>query len=291
VQQVTGQTRDPAPSRWAYRLHRMWLTPAVRFMVRRGLPVLALGLALGWYFGDADRRDALRAGLAEIRHSIEQRPEFMVAVMRIEGASPELSEDIREILPIDFPVSSFDLDLGHMKAEVEGLDAVARAELRVVGGGILELAVTERVPAIVWRSRDGLELLDRGGHRVSGLARRADRPDLPLVAGDGADGAVPEALEILAAAGALGERLRGLVRMGERRWDLVLDQDQRIMLPESGAVAALERVMALNDAQDLLQRDFVAIDMRDGRRPTLRLSADALRELRRIKGLDDGEDA
>ncbi len=283
--------RDPAPSRWAYRIERMWLTPFYRALLRKGLPVAVIAGGAAWYLGDADRLDALRGHVAEIRRSIEQRPEFMVDLMRIEGASPELSADIREILPVDFPVSSFDLELDHMREQVAGLDAVAGAELRVVAGGVLEVSVDERLPAVVWRSREGLELLDEGGHRVAAIPARDARPDLPLVAGDGADRVVAEALQVLAAATPIGDRVRGLTRMGERRWDLVLDRDQRIMLPERNPVAALERVIALDDAQDVLARDVSVVDMRDGRRPTLRLSGKALEELRRFRSLDDGEDA
>lgn len=283
--------RDPAPSRWAYRIERMWLTPFYRALLRKGLPVAVIAGGAAWYLGDADRLDALRGHVAEIRRSIEQRPEFMVDLMRIEGASPELSADIREILPVDFPVSSFDLELDHMREQVAGLDAVAGAELRVVAGGVLEVSVDERLPAVVWRSREGLELLDEGGHRVAAIPARDARPDLPLVAGDGADRVVAEALQVLAAATPIGDRVRGLTRMGERRWDVVLDRDQRIMLPERNPVAALERVIALDDAQDVLARDVSVVDMRDGRRPTLRLSGKALEELRRFRSLDDGEDA
>ena len=40
---------------------------------------------------------------------------------------------------------------------------------------------------------------------------------------DGADLAAGEALEIFAAAQSILPRVRGLVRMGERRWDIVLE--------------------------------------------------------------------
>lgn len=76
--------------------------------------------------------------------------------------------------------------------------------------------------------------------------------------------------------------------MGERRWDVVLDNGQRILLPEEGAVAALERVMALAQAEDMLGRDVTVIDMRYGARPTLRLSPGALDELRRVHEIETG---
>ncbi|MFZ1479702.1 MAG: cell division protein FtsQ/DivIB, partial [Paracoccaceae bacterium] len=80
-----------------------------------------------------------------------------------------------------------------------------------------------------------------------------------------------------------------LVRMGERRWDLVLDRDQRILLPSDNPVRALERLLALDHAQDILARDLMAIDLRNDARPTLRLTPFALNDLRRSQGIDTVE--
>ncbi|GGE47279.1 cell division protein FtsQ/DivIB [Actibacterium pelagium] len=271
--------RDPAPSRLSYRLHRLWLTPLFRFFMRSGMPVIVVALAAWAYLANEERRDALMLSLSEIRQSIEDRPEFMVKLMAIDGASTELGQDIREVLPVDFPVSSFDLDLDEMHRTISGLDAVAKADLRVRPGGILQITVTEREPAIVWRVHDQLELLDATGHRVAPLETRGDRPDLPLIAGIGADRYVGEALELYAAAGPLQPRIRGLMRVGERRWTVVLDQNQMILLPEKGAVTALLRVEALHTAEDMLARDVRAVDMRQPGRPTLRLSQPAAQDL------------
>jgi cell division protein FtsQ len=102
---------------------------------------------------------------------------------------------------------------------------------------------------------------------------------------------VPEALDLLAEAEAVAPRIRGLVRMGERRWDLVLDRDQVIRLPEADPVAALRRVMALHKAEALLDRDLHSVDLRDPRRPALGLSPYAKSELERLRMAVQGEDA
>lgn len=267
--------RDPAPSRWAWRAERLWLTPGVRRGVTFGLP-LVLGVAvLGAWLAKPATRAELAAAKAVVVRSIADRPEFRVALMAIDGASPALDADIREVLALDFPLSSFDLDLPGLRAVVLGLDAVEAAEMRIRPGGILAVSVTERRPAVIWRSDEGLELLDAGGHRVAPLAARAERPDLVVVAGEGAELAVGEALALVEAAGPVAGRVRGLVRMGERRWDLVLDRGQRILLPEAGAVAALERVVALDQAEDMLARDIALVDMRNPARPTVRLASRA----------------
>lgn len=280
--------RDPAPSRLTYRLQRLWLTPLFRRALLRGLPVaLLLAVPAAW-LADADRRAALAAQIADIRRQVETRPEFMVKLMAVEGASPGVDADIRAELPLDFPVSSFDLDLHRMRRSVEALDAVKTAQMRVRPGGILELEVVERVPAVVWRGPAGLELVDAQGHRVAALAGRGLRPDLPLIAGMGADRAVAEALQLIAAAAPIEDRLRGLERMGERRWDVVLDRDQRILLPAQDAVAALERVIALDGVSDMLGRDILSVDLRNPDRPTVRLAPDAVEEFRKIRRLQSG---
>lgn len=288
MQQMSTRS-DPAPSRLRYRLHRLMLTPLFRRFLRVGVPFcLTFGLAAG-YLSDAQNRDVLRLWVADLRHQIETRPEFMLRLMAVEGASDSVAEEIREIFPFALPVSSFDVDLDDVRGLVEGLPAVARAEVRIRQGGVLEVRVEERRPAAVWRMDGGLAVLDATGVRIGQIVARSERPGLPVVSGAGADSAVGEALRIRHAAAPLGERFRGLVRVGQRRWDVVLDRDQRIMLPENHPVQALERVIALSDAQDLMARDVAVVDMRLEARPTVRMKQDALEQWWRVRRMMAGK--
>lgn len=286
MQPLDHPRRDPAPSRLSYRMTRWMLTPGIRLGLRIGVPFcLTFALASG-FLSDPQRRDALNLFIAELRTSIQERPEFMVRLMAIDGAGSSLAEDIREVVGLDFPISSFDLDLEQLRETILELDPVQTASVRIRPGGVLQVDVTERRPAVIWRSRDGLELRDRTGARVDDLAHRQDRPDLPLIAGDGAERAIPEALALFAAA-PLADRLRGLVRVGERRWDVVLDRDQRILLPAENPVRTLERVIALGEVEDLLARDVAVVDMRLADRPTVRMTKAAIQQwwqIRKING-------
>lgn len=275
---------DPAPSRLSYRLQRLMLTPLYRRLLRVGLPILAVvGLTAG-YLADETRRAALTGQISEIRRQIETRPEFMVSLLSVEGASPGVEEDIREIFPYDLPASSFDLDLDAIRRMIEDLPAVASAALQIRQGGVLVADVAERAPVALWRSRDGLFVVDVEGVTIGVAESRAARPDLPVIAGEGAAERVPEALDVLRTAAALGRDLRGLVRVGERRWDLVLADGRRILLPEAEPERALERAIVLDAAQEMLERDIVAVDMRIAARPTLRLNENAVAEWWRITG-------
>ncbi|WP_424984670.1 cell division protein FtsQ/DivIB [Microbulbifer sp. S227A] len=286
MQPVTPAPRDPAPSRMRYRMQRWMLTPGIRTALRIGVPLVVVLGAAGGFLADQERRDALMLKFSELRASIEERPEFMVGLMAIDGASPGLSDDIREAVPLDFPVSSFDLDLEQIRTEIAGLDPVRNASVRIRPGGVLQVDVIARKPAVIWRTRNGVELLDRTGAHIDLIGSRLEYPDLAVIAGEGADAVVPEALALIDAAEPLGDRLRGLVRVGERRWDVVLDRDQRILLPPDRPVRALERVIALSQAQDMLERDVAVVDLRLESRPTLRMTSDAVENWWRIREIN-----
>ena len=279
---------DPAPSRWAYRLERLMLTPLFRKVLRVGAPLAACVAVGAIYLSDEARRDALALKVAEVRHEIETRPEFMVQLLAVDGASTSVEEDIREIFPFDLPVSSFELELEQVREMIVGLPAVADADVRLRQGGVLVAEVSEREPVAVWRTRDGLVVVDAEGVGLADLRHRSDRADLPVIAGEGADSVVSEALRILKAAAPLADDMRGLVRMGERRWDVVMQRGQRIMLPEAEPVRALERVIVLNEVQDMLARDLVAVDMRLAARPTIRMNEAATEEWWRITKISSG---
>ncbi|MFK7753323.1 MAG: cell division protein FtsQ/DivIB [Sedimentitalea sp.] len=280
------KSHDPAPSRWRYRLQRWMLTPTVRIALRAGVPFALVFIGTSAYLADDTRRQAITASIADMRASIQERPEFMVSLMAIDGAGPALSQDIREVVPLDFPVSSFDLDLTQIRKVISELHPVKSATVRVRPGGVLQIDVLERQPVLVWRNRNGIALLDDTGAFIDTLPSRVTRADLPLIVGEGAHHHVTQALALIAAARPLGDRLRGLVRIGARRWDVVLDRDQRILLPVDGAVHALERVIALSEAHEMLERDVAVIDMRLSARPTLRMSSDAVSDWWRIRELN-----
>lgn len=290
MQSLMPHRRDPAPSRLAYRVHRMMLTPGFRRFLRLGVPALVLAAVVGGYLADETRRQGLVAGAEDLRRQIAERPEFMVRLMAVEGASIEVTDAIREAVQIEFPLSSFDIDLADVHARVMTFEAVESAKVHVRSGGILAVEVVERMPVALWREGGTLYLIDVDGRRVATVAQRGDRPDLPLLAGPGAERAVPEAQALLAAAEPIEPRIRGLLRVGERRWDLVLDRDQRVLLPEGNAIAAIERVIALDQAQDLFEREISLVDMRNPDRPTVRVTPSGIAAMSQINDVTVGAD-
>ena len=298
--------RGPGPSRLAYRLARIWK----KAWVRRALllaPVICLALVAGriatspavaaWV---EDRRQAVVAALSS-------RPEFAVRGFRVTGASEPLERAIGAVVQLPPGASSLTLDVAAIQARIARLGPVRSAGVKLGSDGMLRIAIDERIAEALWRpgsggegnekdeedgksGKDSLLLVDRDGVAIGPASQRAGYPGLPVVIGDGAPAAMAEALALFRAVPELQPRLRALVRVGERRWNLALDRGLTIMLPEQGAEPALGRIMALHYGEELLDRQLAVIDMRLGDRPTLRMSPRALEtyRLRDAAGDDPG---
>ena len=276
---------DPAPSLFSYRMQRLWLTPVFRALVRVGLPFFGM-VMLGWMFmSKVENRDYLNGLIHEAQGAVKNQPVHLLQTLTIEGASPLLKDEIRAHFGDLFPISAFELDFESMRVWIESIASVKRATLITSVGGLLSVQVTEIEPEFMWRNALGLHLVSSTGELLRTVSRRSDFAYLPLIAGDGAALALAEARELIMTADPISDRLRGLVRIGERRWDVVLSDNQTIALPEENPELVLAQVIVLSLAQGLFERDILLMDFRNPRRPTLRLRPQALAGLKQSKSV------
>jgi len=289
VPALVAQRRDPAPSKIKYRLQRLWLRKYVRPVVQIWVPFLIVSLVIFLMSGNAGVRGYLQQKYENIRTTIAARPELMINNISIPVGSADLARQINGVIDVALPVSALDVNLEMLRQVVQNLSAVKSATVQLDGEGGLEIRIVERIPKFVWRNGNRIFLLDETGVRVAEVPRRSVRADLPLIIGAGADVAIAEAQILFQMAAPLEERLRAIVRVGERRWDMVLDGDQTIKLPEFGSEQALRLVVALQAAEKLMDWNLSIVDMRDPNRPIIRLNDDALNELRRRREAALGE--
>ncbi len=287
------QRRGPGPSKLIYRLRRAWAKPIVRNVMLVYLPLVALAV-IGWRVAANDAmRGSIEKKISVLVERFAARPEFAVKGVSVTGGSPELNADVKRTVGVVPGMSSLKLDVEQIRTRIEALGAVERATVQFDPQGALRIAVVERIPAALYRRPDGsLVMLDGGGVEIGPSGPRADHPKLPVLLGEGAAERVPEALELLTAAAEIAPRLRALVRVGERRWDVVLDRDMVIKLPQEDAVDALSRVMALHYGEELLDRGVLVVDMRVPDRPALQMSPEAAEtyQIRKAVALLGGKD-
>ena len=262
--------RDPAPSRLGYKFSRWMLSPFIKKSVFFGMPLIILLLPVFIFLKDQNNKNLVEEIVLDFYRKIIERPEFMLSALSIQGSSDSLNAEIREILGLNFPISSFDLDLADLRNRVLSLPPVETAEVRLDGGSILHVKVKEKVPALLLKDDTGIHVLNKNGDYISSLLSTEYGSKLPMITGEGAQKAAAEAFILFSALYDKLEEVRGLVLVGGRRWNIVLKSGQVIMLPEKKSEQAVQKILILDKAEKILSRDIAVFDFRLPYRITLR---------------------
>jgi cell division protein FtsQ len=148
--------------------------------------------------------------------------------------------------------------------------------------GTLYVRLVERKPLALWQHGGKIELIDRAGAviPVTPLDRFAK---LPMVVGEGAAAHAAELIDMLASEPDLAVRVTAAIRVGDRRWNLRIDNAIDVLLPAEEAAGAWAQLARLERSSALLQRDVQTIDIRLPDRLVLRVSPDPPREAPMLK--------
>lgn len=191
--------------------------------------------------------------------------------IRVEGAVETSSEDIMRAVGVPDTVSVAGVSSKMARERLVALPWVADAALAKEYPNTLVVTLTERTAAARWRVGPRTLLVDDAGRPIA----ESDGRSLPLLVGEGADGAVDNGLALLAAAPEMARQFKALVRIGSRRWDAVTHRNVTVQLPADGALDALDRLAMLQATEQLLDKDLVSIDLRVPDRVALRLTTEA----------------
>ena len=173
--------------------------------------------------------------------------------------------EIFEALDLRRSRTMLSFDSQSAQARLAELPWIARASIERVFPDRLEVRVWERTPVAIWRRSERSYLIDENGRTLAPAAAET-MPTLPRVAGEGADGATPGLLMLLAGSPELKARLAYAERIGGRRWTLRLKSGGAIHLPVEGEAQALAKAVAVL-ASGLPRAE---IDVRAPSRPIVR---------------------
>lgn len=133
----------------------------------------------------------------------------------------------------------------------------------------LVVHIIERQPAAVWQEKGQLTLIDATGEPLQRIS--ADElPELPRVIGEGANWQTPAYRALLDAAPALRPLVKAATWVGNRRWNIVFQTGETLLLPEENPEKALVKFAELDGAQVLLGKGWLRFDMRDPTRFAVR---------------------
>jgi cell division protein FtsQ len=219
------------------------------------LGVIGAGAGLVHMFGQGE---SFRERVGNATAALGLRVRDVVIEGRQKTPEPLLRAAIG-VAPGD-PILSF--SVADARTRIETIRWVQSASVTRRLPDTILVSLVERRPFAVWQHDGKFVLIDRDGQLVTDSDVGAFASELPLVVGEGAPVAAAALIDALAAQPAIQARVTAAVRVGERRWNLRLNNGTDVLLPEGAEAPALARLAELQSAHALLDRPLQALDLR-----------------------------
>lgn len=243
---------------------RMILTMTVTLL----LGSAAFGVVRGGHLGDVTQ------ALADARNAAANAAGFRITSVAINGRSQLSQDEILAIGGVNGRSSLLFLNAATVRDQLKASPWIADATVLKLYPGHLQIDVTERKAFALWQKDGQLSVIaDDGAVLEPYVTRRFT--SLPLAVGVGAASRAKDFLDLVAQYPSLRPRVKAIVYVGERRWNLRLDNGMDVRLPEHDVGRALARLVRLDKDNQLLSRDITEVDLRLAGRVTVRLSEDA----------------
>ena len=243
-----------------------------------GIPVLILAGIFGSI--QLNRSPLGQSLLQSAADSIVQSTGLLgltVADITVEGRETTNRETILAALGAGPGTPILAVNPTRAKEQLEALPWVRTAVIERRLPHTLYVRLVERKPLALWQHGGKLDLIDREGGVIP-VARLDQFAKLPMVVGDGAASHATELLEMLASDPDLAARVTAAVRVGDRRWNLRIDNAIDVLLPADEAASAWSQLARLERSSAILKRDVQTIDLRLPDRLVLRISPEPPKE-------------
>lgn len=243
-----------------------------RFGLIATLALLAGSAAFGAVRGG--HVEAITTAVSDARNAAANAVGFRITEVGITGRKQLTYDEVLAIGGVTGRSSLLFLDAATVRDRLKASPWIADATVLKLYPGHLQIDLTERKPFALWQQDGALSVIAEDGAVLEPwVSRRFAR--LPLVVGKGAETRAKDFLNLLGQYPQVRAAVRAIVLVGERRWNLRLNDGLDVRLPEQGIEEALDQLSRLDREDHLFSRDITAIDLRLPDRITVRLSDDA----------------
>ncbi len=202
---------------------------------------------------------------------------FKIEDVEINGVKEVSRIDVLTNIDLGVERSLFSFDVHAARKALRKLPWIAEARVAKAYPDRVIINIVEKSAFAVWQNNGELWLIERDGKKIVPFEERF--AGLPLVVGAGAAEKSAEFLAMIGRHPVLAERVTAHVRIGERRWNLVMDTGVTVKLPEGREAAELGELARIEAEGALMSRDIGEIDMRVADRLVVRLTPEAAARL------------
>ena len=243
---------------------------------RTGLIATALLLAASTGLGivKGGHLEAFTASVSDTRNALANSAGFRITSVAINGRKQLTQDEVLAIGGVNGRSSLLFLDAASVREKLKASAWISEATVLKLYPGQLRIDITERMPFALWQRDGRLSVISEDGAVLEGYV--APRfLNLPLVVGKGAETRAKDFLALLARYPQVSAVTKAVVFVGERRWNLRINDGLDVRLPESDVGNALLTLSNLDHDEHLFAKDIVTIDLRLPDRLVVQLSDDA----------------
>lgn len=188
---------------------------------------------------------------------------FVVEQVDVMGEGRLNERDIRLAAQIQTGSYFFGVDLDAARDRTENLPWVDRAVVRRLWPNRIVVQVVETAPYAMWQNEGELHLLSKSGAPIVPVKQANSIPSsLKIYVGPDAPAHARAIEKKLIDHDEIWSRVESLVQFPSGRWDLHMNNEIIVRLPEGHVEAAVNRLAALDRETFILSRDVGVIDLR-----------------------------
>jgi cell division protein FtsQ len=218
--------------------------------------------------------DELAQAASDTRNALANSAGFRITTVAINGRKQLTQDEVLAIGGVNGRSSLLFLDADSVRTKLKANPWIADATILKLYPGRLQIDIVERTAFALWQQDGHLAVIaDDGAVLEPYVTRRF--ATLPLMVGKGAETHAKEFLAVLDRYPQVRSVTKAAIFVGERRWNLRLQDGLDIRLPENDVDAALANLSKLDQDDKLFSRDIVAVDLRLPDRVSVQLSDDA----------------
>lgn len=241
--------------------HPLWLRSAVC------VAAALLGLATAYPLSSW----TLRGGPSAVLESVGDRllvwsgqAGLAVRDVYVEGRRRTPQEVLRSRLGIEIGMPILALDPVAIRQRLEDLGWIEQASVARMLPDAVHVRLLERQPLALWQRDGRFEVIDRRGVVIEdALSHDPEQyAHLRVLVGDDAPDSAAGLFALLSSEPGLSNRVVAATRIGERRWNLHLDNQIEVWLPERDVLGAWRLLAEKAREEALLERAITLIDLR-----------------------------
>jgi cell division protein FtsQ len=186
---------------------------------------------------------------------------FTIQDVEVEGRAVTPRDDILRAIDAGRGMPILGVDPAKVKEQLESLPWIRTASVERHLPDTLYVRLTERQPLALWQRQGKMVLIDHDGVVVT--AEHLERySNLLLIVGEDAPKNAGALIQVLQTQPDLMHRISAAIRVGERRWNLQLDNAITVELPETNIADAWTHLAQIDREHALMARDIEQVDLR-----------------------------